>query len=137
MNKKSYQIFCKKYGAQVRPSRERITKTTPIGYNPNWYEDKDYADMYLDTHSVPAVEVLLAEEDFNKLINVVEEIENPQSDWSQFEYYKKRLGPDFISRAIYQIEATDREQRIRARVPALQKAWENYQLLLSISKESK
>lgn len=133
MNKKSYQYFCKRYNAQVQPSRQRLVKSQPLHYNHNWSKDNDFNDFHINTYEVPAVDITLPEEDFGNLLNIFEEIENPQSDWSQFEYYKKRLGPDFISRAIYQIEATEREQRIRARVPALQKAWDNYQLLLKIS----
>ena len=105
-----------------------------------------FSDRYLDNlRSLPesklrprrseTVEVTFDQEKFN---NLLEDIELCYSD--DYIYYKhacSKLGAFEISRLLgSQLNQKRLEEKIRETVPAVKKAWENYQMMLKLAGES-
>jgi hypothetical protein len=90
--------------------------------------DEDFVNYHVHTREVPAVELLMPEEELLKLVEL---------DRSGDEILQ-RFGPNamqYVSEAQSVLGEAGRERRIRNKNPAVQLAWEKYQMLLKIAGE--
>jgi hypothetical protein len=127
---KSIHDFCRRYCADVRSGRP-IQKAQPISYS-DWSKGNvDFMNLHIGHYSVPSVEIKISEEDFKNVLNALDEID--EREYQEFIRLKKTLGDHFMI-DLYSIKGREeREQRARAANPGVQKAWENYQLMLKLA----
>ena len=128
---KSIGKFCDRYHATARPGRP-LQKIEPISYNPFSYKDDDvFNNVYMNTVTVPSVELTISEEDFQRLMSETEEIDS--EDYKEYLRLTKALGQHFIVDYYSYKHQMAREEAARNKNPGVQKAWENYQLMLKLA----
>jgi hypothetical protein len=125
---KEVDKFCRKYDAVAGPSHRRYRRPRPVDYK-IWSESDPemfFTNMAYD--DVAMVEIHLPEDRFRALIE--------HDDWiSHAGLSDNRYFQNNVSRVSNLIVEHERECRIRNENPAVQKAWEKYQLLLNTVKD--
>lgn len=125
----SLQKFCQRYRAQARTGRP-VRRAEPISYNPHWYKD-DYKDYFINTFEVETIDLNITEEDFRQLLKDLAEMDS--EDYNEYVRLRKHLGEHFVLE-LYELKGREeRERRARTNNPGVQKAWENYQLMLKLA----
>ena len=118
MNKK-LEEFCRKYEARVGESHRmhrRIDKLSPEFFK------TDFKDFQMPYRDVKCVEIHLPEDRFRALIE--------HDDWiAKAGLYDNQHFANNVSRVSNMVLAHERDCRIRQENPAVQKAWEQYQIL--------
>jgi hypothetical protein len=97
-------------------------------YNYKAFSNTDFYDFHVHTREVPAVELLMPEEELLKLV----ELDKSGDELLQ------RFGPNamqYVAEAQSVLSEASYERRVRSRNPAVQLAWEKYQMLLKIAGE--
>jgi hypothetical protein len=128
---KVYQAFCSRYRARVRESQESFYRREPISYS-RWNIDPQ-TPFHQTLETMSGVDISMSQEDFGKLLDIFEEIQDPYSNWSQFEYMSKHLGPGWVDKLLKFKHQQEQDERIRHRNPGVQKAYDNYMMLLRIA----
>ena len=136
LNKYSYdrerldtlQQFCQRYKAHAKQGRP-VRRSQPISYQ-GWTKE-DYKDLYLNTFEVETIDLNITEEDFRQLLNDLAEMDS--EDWNEYVRHRKGLGEHFILEFYEHRRLQDREKRVRESNPGVQKAWENYQMMLKLA----
>lgn len=120
--------FVHKLGGRATITNDVIRKYDPVQYRP-FQEPYDFTnDFKMVYRDEPVVRIEIPLDSFHKL---AEDHHNIQDLRTRFGPNVDRLGEEIIAR-----EWQDsRERRIRASTPAVQKAWEKYQMLLKIAGE--
>lgn len=121
--------FCQRYRAQAKTGRP-VRRTEPISFK-QWTKDTDFQDLYINTFDVETIDLNLTQEDFKQLLDDLSELDS--EDYNEYVRLRKHLGEHFILEFIDQKGKQTREQRIRYDNPGVQKAWENYQLMLKLA----
>lgn len=126
---KSMEIFAKKYYAKIRHG-QMTRRPEPIRYMDfnNKVYDQDY---YINTYDVQTFDINIAEEEFKKLLNAIEEIDS--QEYRTYQQLTSVLGENFISEIQNHKYRESREASLRNLNPGVQKAWENYQLMLKLA----
>lgn len=120
--------FCSRYRAKVRRGGT-LRRSKPIQYN-EWKYEADFRDVFMETYDLPAVDITISEEDLSKLVNDLAEFET--GDYAEYVRMKRSLGDHFML-DLYEFKGRQaREERARQENPGVQKAWENYQLMLKL-----
>lgn len=131
-NNKVFEVFCRKYEARVRQGAV-VRRAEPIRYT-EFGKTDDFRNLYINTYDVPAVEISMPEDRFRDIADLIYDIESPNSTYSTYERYSQALGQNWI----YEFESFKhreaQEERIRRNNPAVQKAWDNYKLMLNLCK---
>lgn len=86
----------------------------------------DYMSYHLQTHDVPALEITIAVDDIARLLEKQDDME----------HLERIYGPnvmDDVHKSRLVLQREHQEEYVRRNNPALQKAWDNYQLLLKIA----
>ena len=128
-NYKNYKNFCHRFRAHVQPGKQKI-RVVPA---PRFDFNKRFTEDYFTTIDLDTVDISMPEEDFVKMINIIEEMEDPGSGWSDFQRMTKIFGVDWIHRIQTQESNRERERFLRDKNQALRNAWEQYQILLRLS----
>ena len=108
------QDFCQKYEATIKPSHKKYRRYKPIQYRAN--------DPYLPiNHEVvydeePMVELTMPVDSLNTLVDI--------------DKFKGDLNRDYFK----MLEEYEEECRIRHTNPAVRKAYEQYRMLLTLSR---
>ena len=125
----SLNEFCQRYRAYARQGDPQ-SRPIPIKYDS--YLDKGFtADYHFETYSVPTVDINISEEDLIKLFEDLAEMDS--EDYNEYVRLRKALGEHFVL-DLYEVKSREeREHRIRQNNPGVQKAWEEYQLLLKLA----
>ena len=87
---------------------------------------RDFMQYHMHVHEVPALEVTIAVDDLAKLLERQDDIEQ----------LERIYGPnvmDDVGRSRQVLQKARDDEFVRRNNPALQKAWDNYQLLLKIA----
>lgn len=121
--------FCKRYRIQARQGRT-IRRPEPISYKPYTFED-DFRNVYINTVEMPTYDLNITEEDFKQLLNDLAEMDS--EEYNEYVRLRKSLGEHFVVDLYGLKSQQERERRIRATSPGVQKAWENYQLMLKLA----
>lgn len=125
----SLQEFCQRYRAYARQG-DPMRKPLPIHYDS--YLDKGFkADYYFETYSVPTVNINISEEDLDKLCNDLAEVDS--EDYNEYVRLRKALGEHFVLEFYEAKRKMSWESQIRKDNPGVQKAWENYQMMLKLA----
>ena len=119
------QRFEHKFNARARPSNMQIREPVTGRYDPYANEDVHR------TKTVPAVEILISERDFDELLGISEFLDS--DEYRRILYMDSVMGKNWINQFQNQQDRTVREQHLRTKFPALQKAWDQYQLLLKLT----
>ena len=121
---KDVNKFLHKYDIQARQSQMRKYKAPSYTFDD--FKHSNSYDHYVHTLTVSAYELLISEEDFRRLIAADDAMEEIYHRW----------GPDarnYLNEAYRVLGDEARETRVRKSNPAVQKAWERYQMLLKIA----
>jgi len=125
----SLNEFCKRYRAYACQGKP-INQPQPLKFD-KWLDKEFVYDTYIHTYSVPTVDINISEEDLDKLCNDLAEVDS--EDYNEYVRLRKALGEHFILDH-YEIKARQiREEQARKENPGVQKAWENYQLMLKLA----
>jgi hypothetical protein len=123
---RAFGKFLKKYRAHGKFSDKKVAKYHP----PQFAIDLNYYENYMTTQyeyeSVIAIEIS------------VDELRRLVDDNDMIDEISQRYGPNAIERFRFAEEVTwqsKKEARIRNANPAVQLAWEKYQMLLKIAGE--
>lgn len=127
---KYLQNFCRQYYATVRPGR-MLQRPEPMQFRGWDNSPKDFYHYHVTTYEVPSVEINLAEPEFNKLLSDLDEISS--NDYNSYTKLKEMFGDRFVAEITYHKSRESREASLRSRNPGVQKAWENYQLMLKLA----
>lgn len=120
--------FCSRYRAYARTG-PTMRRAEPISFK-NWKDD-DFYHAHMNTYEVPALELTISEEDLQKLMDDLAEVDTP--DYNEYQRMRKMLGEHFLlDLHSYKLQQA-REDRARRENPGVQKAWENYQLMLKLA----
>ena len=131
-NQKSAYIFTKVYGATIRQSAMKYSYQEYPSYA-HRYDYEDFQRTATTTiKEVPAVEIIMSEKDFSELVEDVAELNDSDSEWNMFKRLNERYGDQWLIKFQNHESIRSREERLRQRVPALQKAWEHYQFTLDL-----
>lgn len=125
-NTKSYKSdrFANEFGANIRHSsrvmRKHISSHMPMTVMPR--DDAiNHRDVYLQTQDVPVIEIELAVDDYERLIDT----------FSDIVYYRNYARK--TSEEIKRWEQADAfSAKIRSKHPAVQKAYEKYMTLFNL-----
>ena len=125
--------FEKKFNARVRQSNMRVAE-------PSYY-DLSYLSMMADqdlsktifntTRVVPAVDITMSEDCFGDLLDAVEFMDS--AEWRHQEYMRSKMGSNWLNQLLSIQDRNIREEYLRVSNPAVQKAWEQYQMLLKLA----
>lgn len=124
---RAFGKFLKKYRARGRFSDKKVAK-----YHPPMYamDINDYSSKYMTTHYEyeSVIDIEISVDELHKLVD----------DNDMIDEISQRYGPNAIERFRFAEEISwqaKREARIRNANPAVQLAWEKYQMLLKIAGE--
>jgi hypothetical protein len=121
--------FEKKFNARVRPSNMRTAE--PLYYNLlDRIDDQDYSKTTFNTRVVPAVDITMSEDCFEDLLDAVEFMDS--AEWRHQEYMRSKMGSNWLNKLLSIQDRNIREEYLRDSNPAVQKAWEQYQMLLKL-----
>jgi hypothetical protein len=127
---KELNEFCSRYRAYARQG-QTVRRSKKLNLT-DWVNPKDdwtFANMPIQ--ELPTVDINISEEDLKNLFDDLAEVEC--GEYQEYLRTKKVLGDHFMI-DLYSIKGREeREQRARAANPGVQKAWENYQLMLKLS----
>lgn len=126
----SLNKFCSRYRATAKQGRP-MRRSQPLSYK-DWMDDKqDFFSTSLNMFEVPTVELTISEDDFKELLNEVDELDS--DDYREYLRLTKALGEHFVIDLYSLRREKEREERVRNANPGVQKAWENYQLMLKLA----
>jgi hypothetical protein len=121
---KDLKEFCYKYDAYVKPSSQQYRRTTTVPYKV--FEEQGMTAFDQRTYeTVPMVDITMPEDRFRALLEHDKWIEKAGLHDNQF-------FSNNVSRVSNLIVEHERECRLRQQHVSLQKAWEQYQILLSM-----
>lgn len=111
--------FLEKYEAQARVSDRRYAYRVPMSFDQyhRRYSAMDVYDYESQIRHQQYIEMLIPQHKLEELINT--------------DYYYEQMK-QHVDYASVVIERQTKEKQIRDNNPALQKAWDNYQLLLKL-----
>jgi hypothetical protein len=116
------------YKHQIQGRQVYMKQARAPSYSFDYDFNRDYTNYYIQAEDVPAIEMTMPLRALEDLIETHDEVER----------LKTFYGPDALNRMG---EAEDilyknrKEEYARRNNPAVQKAWDNYQLLLRIAGE--
>ena len=120
---KDVKEFCHKYQAQVGQSRRTWRRPQSVPYAV-FMEDPDVFKI-IECHDVPMVEINMPEDRFRALL--------------EHDHWLERAGlednrhfTNNVARVSNIVVEHERECRLRCEHPALQNAWEQYQIMLKM-----
>lgn len=90
-----------------------------------------YADYSMRAYEVSTTEITISDVELDKLMTELDEIKS--RDYHEFVNLKKQLGDGFMYDFHRELYSKQREERVRSNTPAVQKAWDNYQLMLKLA----
>jgi len=122
--------FERMYRTRVRHSQ--ITMPVPT-YIPTWdrYDPGKFEASY-KTETIPALEFAVSVDDFEDIVDKLDQYSDTNKDWYEFQKCNDTYGPGWMHRMRRLESDKKREERLRQYNPALNKAWEQYQLLLKL-----
>jgi hypothetical protein len=113
--------FCRKYEARVGPSSQPWRRAKPVPYDV-WREDPDVFKT-VEHQDVPMVEITMPEDCFRALME--------HDHWlANAGLHHNNHFQNNVMRVSNMIVDHERECRLRSEHVALQKAWEQYQIML-------
>lgn len=117
--------FVHKLGGKARITSRVVRRIEPQ-YNPYDFNTNYYNERYLNTYEEQLVEMELPLSTFRTLAEQSYDIEDLRAHFGPNidEMGQRIMVADYNSR---------REARVRAENPGVQKAWENYQMMLKIA----
>ena len=105
---------------------DRQASCEPMSYNFRDFNTTSYVQQYSTVYYQNVIEISLAEDDLNKLIDNVGEVKDLQQQY----------GPNimhFIRDARAREHQHSREYAVRKNNPGVQLAWDKYQMMLKIA----
>jgi hypothetical protein len=120
---KFVEEFCRKYDARVSPSAQPWRRTKPVPFSV--FEEQGMAAFaQIQYQDIPMVEITMPEDRFRALMEHDHWLANAglRCDTNFFNNYVMRVGNMIVDH--------ERECRLRSEHSALQKAWEQYQIML-------
>lgn len=127
---KDLKEFCYKYEAQVSPSSRpwRRPKRVPLDV---WASDPNvFKDIHHNYEDVPTVTITMPEDRFHALLE--------HDDWvSKAGLQGNNFFNNNVSRVSNMLMDHERECRLRYQHPGVQKAWEQYQIMLRMVDDGK
>lgn len=121
----SVQRFEYRFNAHTRPSSMEIAERL------SWRNDPYAMDVTSRRQTVPAVEIQISERDFDELLAISEFLDS--EEYKKIQYMDSAMGKNWINQILNQQDRAERERHLRTKFPALQKAWDQYQLLLKLT----
>lgn len=124
-NNKLVERFCSKYEAMIKPSSKTWRRATRLRVM-NVYEDGPVSNQHIAYDDVPLAEIHLPTDSLMALIDL--------------EDFKDRLQHNLMSpihssgTAYHMLKEYEEECHIRQTNPAVQRAYEQYQLLLALAR---
>jgi hypothetical protein len=116
---KPVREFCQRYGAEIRPSRQKFYHSLPIKYT---YNSTDY--MHVEHGSSPGVEITMSQENFSRLMSFNETLESLCRDFQN--YYKDYGHSGKVSWLDHKIDQEIKDKQLRKSNPILNDLWEQY-----------
>jgi len=116
--------FCHKYQAQARPSSRPFRRAVLVPYSVFEAQGMD-AFATREYETIAMVDITMPEDRFRALLEHDSWIERAGLQDNQ--YFSNN-----VSRVANMIVEHERECRLRCEHPALQKAWEQYQIMLGL-----
>ena len=115
--------FCHKYQAQVGKSRRTWRRPQSVPYDV-WLKDPDVFKT-IECQDVPMVEITMPEDRFHALLE--------HDHWlANAGLHDNGYFTNNVMRVSNMVVEHERECRLRQEHPALQKAWEQYQIILAM-----
>ncbi len=108
-------------------TNRRIQKIEPYSL------DYNYPVRTLQTKSVPAVEIVMPEDQFYNLLKEVDEKSDENIHWITYNQYRRIYGSEWPHQFSDMMTRKTQEEKLRNSNAALKKAWDYYQLLLKMS----
>lgn len=115
--------FCSKYDAYLQPSSRMHRRAQRIDYK-MWSESGPELWRHQPYEDVRCVEVHMPEDRFRALVE--------HDSWLESNRLDSFSNPGLVHHLVREHE---RETQIRHQYPGVQKAWENYQLMLKLCDE--
>lgn len=115
--------FCFKYEARVGSSNKYLRRAVPVPLNVNDLE-QNYSFPVLEHTNIKLIEITLPEDRFRALIEFDSWIENAGKKVGHLNSDMHRISKI--------VENNEKEFLLRQQYPALQKAWENYMIILGM-----
>lgn len=116
--------FCRKYQAEIRPSNRRVRRAVPVPYSvfeaqgTSVFDTRQYQD-------IPMLDITLPEDRFRALME--------HDHWlANAGLHDNGHFTNNVMRVSNMVVEHERECRLRQEHPALQKAWEQYQIMLGM-----
>jgi hypothetical protein len=128
MNKNHVHCFEREFEATVTQSTNRrmqIIEPYTLDYK--------YPGITLQTKSVPAVEIVMPEDQFYNLLEEVDKKSDENIHWLTYKQYQNIYGTEWPYRFSDMMTREALEEKLRNSNAALKKAWDYYQLLLKMS----
>lgn len=119
--------FCYKFEARVGPSHRRWRRAKPIPYPLHENSTAMYQPFEFD--EIPLVEIVMPEDRFRALLD--------HGKWLEKIDNKSGFFVNDLSRVKTIVDNHEHESRLRHQHPALQKAWENYCIILGMVDDGK
>jgi hypothetical protein len=120
--------FEREFEATVtQTTNRRIQKIEPYTH------DYKYPSITLQTKSVPAVEIVMPEDQFYNLLEEVDKKSYENIHWLTYKQYQNIYGTEWPYRFSDMMTREAQEEKLRNSNAALRKAWDYYQLLLKMS----
>lgn len=133
MNDKTYKAcknFLHRFRARVRPGERINVVPSYPSYNLTDYSDFNQS---FKTECTDTVDINMPEKEFNTLLDLIDELEDPRLGWDEFQRMNKIFGHEWIYRFSQSEHQRQHEASIRKKNQALAHAWEQYQILLKLS----
>ena len=116
--------FCQYYCARVRPSFKKWVEPVPFEIQPVQYLSDEALHYALQVNEQNVLDIEITERGFEALLKIDEKMESWRKQYEIYRNYSDKIG-----------KQRDLEREVRERVPAVQKAYDQYQILLKMSLE--
>lgn len=125
--------FCKKYHAEARRGKPIRQYRSPMRVRDLLaeFESDTPISATFETYSSPSVEITISDSHLDKLLANLAEIDS--EEYNEYVSLRKAIGENFVLDMYNARQEQVKEEQMRKDNPGVQKAWENYQMMLKLA----
>ena len=120
--------FAIHYGASIKKTTMQVPILRPL----QWSNTGDYLEDKVTSYTEPAVEITIPESKFGDLVATHKNYSS--REWLLYNQMASYYGPSWPSSAAAHMDREASEIALRRKHPAVNAAWEQYQMVLALVK---
>lgn len=123
--------FCRKYQSRIHRGQTPVYRYDAPALGKTAFYDQH---MTYTTYAVDSVDISMPEDKFRDLLDILSEVDDPRGDYRIFSRETEARGVGWLREVLENDRLYRAEKWERRDNPVVQKAYEKYQMLLSLTR---